>query len=83
MSGEFSAFKAMAFGIAGLLTLTMVAPEVSGGRFDPLKITAKKPGRQINGGLNAGTTATTLTTTTHGLTGRQHNDAYSDRYDHQ
>ena len=69
MSGEFSAFKAMAFGIAGLLTLTLVAPEVSGGRFDPLKITAKKPGRQINGGLNTGTTATTPTTTTSGLTG--------------
>ena len=71
MSGDFSAFKAMAFGIAALVGVTMVAPDVSGGQFDLLKIVGKKPGRLVNGGLNGGTTTTTPTspTTTHGMTG--------------
>ena len=74
MSGDFSAFKAMAFGVAALVGVTMVAPDISGGQFDLLKIVGKKPGRLVNGGLNGGTTTTSPTsptTTTHsdGLSG--------------
>ena len=68
MSGDFSAFKAMAVGIAALLTLTMVAPEVTGGQFDLLKI-AKKKGLTIDGGLNTGSTSTSTSTHGDGTTG--------------
>jgi hypothetical protein len=60
MGEDFSAFKALAGGVAALLIVTMVAPEVTGGQFDPLRL-SKKKGRSVD---PAPTTTTTTTTDT-------------------
>ena len=74
MGEDFSAFKALAGGVAALLIVTMVAPEVTGGQFDPLRL-SKKKGRSVDpapttttttttDGSLSGTTTTTTSTTT-------------------
>ena len=46
MENGFSAFKAMAMGVAAMLAFVVVTPEVTGGQFDLLRIAkGKKPGR--------------------------------------
>lgn len=44
MSEEFSAFKAMAFGLGAIFVVASIAPDVTGGRFDPLRLRASKDG---------------------------------------
>lgn len=48
MSDGFSAFKAMAFGLGAIFLATAVAPEVTDGRFDPLRLArAKGKGKTV------------------------------------
>ena len=42
MSGDFSAFKAMAWGMGAMFVVASVAPDMTGGRFDPLRLTKSR-----------------------------------------
>ena len=45
MSSEFSAFKAMAIGIAIVVAGVAVAPSVTGGQYDMLRLTKPRKGK--------------------------------------
>ncbi|WP_395622046.1 DUF1996 domain-containing protein [Sphingomonas daechungensis] len=66
MSSEFSAFKAMAIGIAIVVAGVAVAPSVTGGQYDMLRLTKPRKGKSTTD--TGGTTTTTPTTTTGGTT---------------
>ena len=64
MSDGFSAFKAMAFGIGGLLIATSVVPQVANGQFDPLRLTLSKgKGKGKTSTSDSGGTTTSPTPT--------------------
>lgn len=79
MDEGFSGFKAMLFGLGAIFLLVSVAPEVSNGQFDPLRISKKQPtdgsgtsGRgkgRLKGGTDTGGTDTSTGGTTDGSTG--------------
>ncbi|QNP43124.1 DUF1996 domain-containing protein [Sphingomonas daechungensis] len=66
MSSEFSTFKAMAIGIAIVVAGVAVAPSVTGGQYDMLRLTKPRKGKSTTD--TGGTTTTTPTTTTGGTT---------------
>ncbi len=49
MDNGFSAFKAMAMGVAAMLAFVVVTPEVTGGQFDLLKNREGQEARPANG----------------------------------
>ena len=59
MSNDFSAFKAMAVGIALMVAGVALAPALTNGQFDMLRITKTVAGKKGHGTSSTPTTTTT------------------------